>query len=63
MEKVLKSLGIKDVNIGCATGSNFFANGDILESYSPVDGKLIAKVQVANANDYEKVVQVASQAF
>jgi aldehyde dehydrogenase (NAD+) len=63
MEKVLKSLGIKDLNIGCATGKNFFANGDIIESYSPVDGKLIAKVQAANLQDYEKVVQVASEAF
>jgi aldehyde dehydrogenase (NAD+) len=63
MEKVLKSLGIKDLNIGCATGKNYFAHGDIIESYSPVDGKLIAKVQAANAADYEKVVQVASEAF
>ncbi len=63
MEKVLKSLGIKDINIGCSTGKNFFANGDVIESYSPVDGKLIAKVQAANAADYEKVVQVASEAF
>jgi aldehyde dehydrogenase (NAD+) len=63
MEKVLKALGIKDLNIGCATGKNYFANGDVIESYSPVDGKLIAKVQAANASDYEKVVQVASEAF
>jgi aldehyde dehydrogenase (NAD+) len=63
MEKVLKSLGIKDLNIGCATGKNYFANGDIIESYSPVDGKLIAKVQAANLQDYEKVVHVASEAF
>ena len=63
MEKVLKSLGIKDVNNGCATGKNYFASGDVIESYSPVDGKLIAKVKVANEADYEKVVQVASEAF
>ena len=30
MEKVLKALGIKDLNIGCATGKNYFANGDII---------------------------------
>jgi aldehyde dehydrogenase (NAD+) len=63
MEQVLKSLGIKDLNNGCSTGSQFFANGTIIESYSPVDGKLIAKVQVANESDYEKVVKVASEAF
>lgn len=63
MEKVLKSLGIKEMNIGCATGKHYFAHGDVIESYSPVDGKLIAKVQAANESDYEKVVQVASEAF
>ena len=63
MKQVLKSLGIKDLNNGCSTGSQFFANGTIIESYSPVDGKLIAKVQVANEADYEKVVKVASEAF
>jgi len=63
MEKVLKSLGIKDINNGCATGKNYFASGDVIESYSPVDGKLIAKVKVASESDYEKVVQVASEAF
>ena len=63
MEQVLKSLGIKDLNNGCSTGSQFFANGPIIDSYSPVDGKLIAKVQVANEADYEKVVKIASEAF
>ncbi|MCZ8285310.1 MAG: aldehyde dehydrogenase family protein, partial [Bacteroidia bacterium] len=63
MEKVLKALGIKDMNVGCSTGKNYFANGDVIESYSPVDGKLIAKVKAANAADYEKVVQVAGEAF
>jgi aldehyde dehydrogenase (NAD+) len=63
MEQVLKSLGIKDLNNGCSTGSQFFASGNIIESYSPVDGKLIARVQVANEADYEKVVKVASEAF
>ncbi|MFO0323114.1 MAG: aldehyde dehydrogenase family protein [Bacteroidota bacterium] len=63
MDKVLKSLGIKDLNIGCSTGANFFANGDVIESYSPVDGKLIAKVQVGTEQDYEKIVKTALQAF
>jgi len=63
MEQVLKSLSIKELNNGCSTGSQFFASGNIIESYSPVDGKLIAKVQVANESDYEKVVNVASEAF
>lgn len=63
MDKVLKALGIKEVNEGCATGQNWFSNGDIIESYSPVDGKLIGKIKSATKADYEKVIQAASKAF
>jgi aldehyde dehydrogenase (NAD+) len=46
-------LGIKEINEGTSTGLNHFSNGAILESYSPVDGQLIAKVKTSAA-DYEK---------
>ena len=45
IEKALKELGVKDINEGTSTGSNNFSNGEILESYSPVDGQLIGKVR------------------
>jgi aldehyde dehydrogenase (NAD+) len=63
IQKALKALGLNEMNNGCSTGSGFFANGDVLESYSPVDGKLIASVKVASQKDYEKVMQTASEAF
>jgi aldehyde dehydrogenase (NAD+) len=63
MEKVLKTLGIKEVNDGCATGQNWFSKGAVIESYSPVDGKLIAKVKTATHADYGKIIQTASSAF
>lgn len=63
MEKVLKALGIKEVNDGCSTGKNWFASGDTIESYSPVDGKLIAKVKTATKSDYDKVIKTAHEAF
>lgn len=63
MQNVLKALGIKEVNEGCSTGLNWFSNGAILESHSPVDGKLIAKVKSANKADYNKVIATAMQAF
>ncbi|MBP7809940.1 MAG: aldehyde dehydrogenase family protein [Bacteroidia bacterium] len=63
MEKVLKTLGVKDINDGCSTGQNWFANGDVIESYSPVDGKLIGKVKTANKQDYDKLIKTASDAF
>ena len=63
MEKVLKALGIKEVNEGCSTGKNWFSGGDLIESYSPVDGKLIAKVKSATKADYDKVMKAAHEAF
>src|SRR5437868_2574505 len=63
MQDVLRALGIKEVNEGCSTGSTWFANGDIMESYSPVDGKLIAKVKGATNADYQKAATAASAAF
>jgi aldehyde dehydrogenase (NAD+) len=63
MEKVLKALGIKDINEGCSTGQNWFSGGELIESYSPVDGKLIGKVKSATKADYEKVLHSASEAF
>jgi aldehyde dehydrogenase (NAD+) len=63
MEKILKTLGLKEINDGCSTGQNWFANGDVLESYSPVDGKLIGKVKTATKADYDKLIKTASEAF
>jgi aldehyde dehydrogenase (NAD+) len=63
MQNVLKNLGIKEVNEGCSTGSNYFASGTLMDSYSPVDGKLIGKVKAANKADYLKVTHAAAEAF
>ena len=63
IDQALKDLGLKDVNLGTSTGSNNFSNGELLESYSPVDGKLIGKVKASTKEDYEKVMATATQAF
>lgn len=63
MEQFLKNLGIKEINEGCATGNTWFSSGELIESYSPVDGKLIAKVKAATKADYQKVMAAASAAF
>jgi aldehyde dehydrogenase (NAD+) len=63
MEKVLKTLGITEVNEGCATGQIWFSGGAVMESYSPVDGKLIGKIKSATKTDYDRVIQTASEAF
>lgn len=63
MTEALEILGVKAVNEGTSTGNNHFSSGDLIESYSPVDGQLIGKVKTTTAEDYEKVMQTASEAF
>ena len=63
MTEALEILGVKAVNEGTSTGNNHFSSGDIIESYSPVDGQLIGKVKTTTAEDYEKVMQTATEAF
>ena len=63
MKDVLAQLGIKAINEGTSTGINHFSKGEILESHSPVDGKLIASVKTTSAADYEQVMQTATEAF
>ena len=63
IKEALNQLGVKDVNDGTSTGSNKFANGTIIESHSPVDGELIAKVKSTSKEDYDKVMDAATSAF
>lgn len=63
IEKALKNLGIKSENKGVSTGGKYFAGGEMLESYSPTDGTLIAKIKSGSAKDYQKVIDTAKSAF
>ncbi|WP_100613846.1 L-piperidine-6-carboxylate dehydrogenase [Confluentibacter citreus] len=62
-DKTLKRLGLKDINEGTSTGLHNFSGKDVLESYSPVDGKLIGKVTITDKADYEKIMAAAARAF
>lgn len=63
IQQALDKLGVKPLNNGTSTGSNFFGNGEIMESYSPVNGKLIGKVTTTTKDDFEKVMESAQAAF
>ncbi|RZJ68121.1 MAG: aldehyde dehydrogenase family protein [Flavobacterium sp.] len=63
IKQALEQLGIKDINEGTSTGNQHFSSGEILESYSPVDGQLIAKVRQTTPDDYEKAMKSAQEAF
>ena len=63
IQQALDKLGVKTLNNGTSTGSNFFGVGEIMESYSPVNGKLIGKVSTTTKDDFEKVMKSAEAAF
>ena len=63
IKKSLLKLNVLDTNKGTSTGSNFFGSGTTIDSYSPVDGKLIGKVQATTKEDFEKVINSAQKAF
>ncbi|MBE2231664.1 MAG: aldehyde dehydrogenase family protein [Chitinophagaceae bacterium] len=60
----LKTLQIGDMNAGVSTGTQWIqSSGEIIESFSPVDGQKIAQVQGADKTAYETVVKKAEEAF
>ena len=63
MTEALEQLGISTVNSGTSTGTDHFSNGEILNSFSPVDGSLIASVKTTTEADYHKVMESATAAF
>ena len=64
VRKALKELGIKNENAGVSTGTKkFVGKGGEIQSFSPVDGSLIATVSAASEKDYQKVVKTAQKAF
>ncbi|WKV13392.1 L-piperidine-6-carboxylate dehydrogenase [Marivirga harenae] len=63
LEEALNKLGVKGHNGGTSTGSNWMEGNGKISSVSPVDGKEIASVGVTTAEDYEKTIKTASEAF
>ncbi len=60
----LKTLGLIQDNKGVSTGTKWVASkGEKIDSYSPVDGKLIGSVVRADKNAYETVLKKAEEAF
>ncbi|AYA38492.1 aldehyde dehydrogenase family protein [Hymenobacter oligotrophus] len=65
IRQVLRDLGIQDINAAYSTGLQWGgeANEQVSSISSPTDGKLIGKVRMATAHDYEQVVLQAQEAF
>src|SRR5262245_4642773 len=62
MTSVLKNLGLTEENPGAFSGE-WHGSGEVHEKISPVDGKLLGKFRTASAEDYDKVMSRALEAF
>ena len=63
IQAILADLGIKDSNAGVMIGARMLGAGPSIDSLSPVDGKRIASVTSATADDYSQVMDAATAAF
>src|SRR5688572_25643822 len=64
IKEALDTLGIKKTNAGSSTGMNWFKpRTTAIDSYSPVDGKLIGSVYSTDENIFQKIVEQANKGF
>lgn len=64
MQEILNQLHIDKLNMGTSTGMDWLAaSGPVIESYSPVDGQLIASVTSTTKDGYDAVVKQSEEAF
>ena len=64
IQSVLKKLSLTSVNKGVSAGNHWLPDSKkYIISHSPVDGKMIGKVSVASAKDYNTVIDTAEKAF
>ncbi|HLS27355.1 MAG TPA: aldehyde dehydrogenase family protein [Opitutales bacterium] len=62
MQTILKNLGLSETNPGVFSGT-WSGSGEVRESISPIDGKVIASVREATADEVETVTARAVEAF
>ena len=58
----LNELGIEKINFG-GYSDKWLGSGSELDSVTPVDGTLIAKIKQCNSGDYENIMQRSSEIF
>jgi aldehyde dehydrogenase (NAD+) len=62
VSNLLHALGLESINPGVFCGE-WIGHGPVVERPSPIDGKPVAAVRQAAAEDYEKAVARAREAF
>lgn len=59
---IKNALQLNNSQAGSSIGSDWFANGNSIQSFSPVDGSLIGTVKLSNQQDYNLIISTAEKA-
>src|SRR5436305_14375523 len=62
MQSVFEKLGLTDDNAGVFDGE-WHGGGAKIDKISPIDGKKLASIRTASADDYDKAIARAQEAF
>ena len=64
MQSILKELKISELNKGVSTGTKWMStSGDKIQSFTPVNGKMIATVNSCDKRSFDQVLETAQNAF
>jgi len=63
LDKILKELEIEPTNPGGSDGEKWYGSGTEIESISPINGQVIAKVKQVTSDEYNAIVDKAAEAF
>ena len=63
LDAALAKLGVKAENHGTSTGSTSYGGGELIQSYSPVDGELIGAITSTTREEYDQTIEAAQAAF
>ena len=66
MHEVLKSLGLSEINAGAWSADGGWSkdsSAPVIESRNPATGELLARVQTASLDDYERIIRSSRQVF
>ena len=59
----LSELGLREINQGTSSGSNWIKSNGNVKDNTPVDGKKIASVVESDENAYEEILKISTNSF
>ncbi len=63
IENILKQLKLSENNMGTSTGVQWFSSNEKIDSFSPTNGEFIGSVQLTTKEQYQTIIEKATEAF